>query len=125
MADSAPRVFRYRVADRLREMGLGSAHTISLAEVREAATQCRKLRVQGVDPIDTRRNQRTRTKLEAAAGMTFRECAERGSSTTRRSPMHVHRGVARPARRSRAGAEVLHSNGDPHLRDDWCPVARS
>jgi integrase len=70
-------VFRYRVAGRLREMGLGSAHTISLADARQAATECRKLRVQGVDPIDARRNDRIRAKLEAATGMTFRECAER------------------------------------------------
>jgi integrase len=74
-------VFRYRVAGRLREMGLGSAHTISLSDslsdARQAATECRKLRVQGVDPIDARRNERTRAKLEAGTGMTFRECAER------------------------------------------------
>ena len=70
-------VFRYRVAGKLREMGLGSAHTISLAEARETALACRRMRVQGIDPIDARRSERTRGKLEAAAGMSFRECAER------------------------------------------------
>jgi integrase-like protein/Arm domain-containing DNA-binding protein len=70
-------VFRYRVEGRLREMGLGSAHTISLADARQMATECRKQRLQGIDPIDARRNERTRARLEAATGMTFRECAER------------------------------------------------
>ncbi len=70
-------VFRYRVAGRLREMGLGPAHTISLADARQSATECRRLRMQGIDPIEARRDKRTRTKLEAATGTTFRECAER------------------------------------------------
>jgi hypothetical protein len=70
-------VFRYRVDGRLREMGLGSAHTISLSDARQAATECRKLRVRGFDPIDARRKERSLSKLETASGMTFRECAER------------------------------------------------
>src|SRR5262249_29811291 len=37
-----------------RQMGLGSLDTISLAEAREAAVHCRKLRVQGIDPIAAR-----------------------------------------------------------------------
>jgi integrase len=85
-------VFRYRVAGRLREMGLGSAHTVSLADARQAATECRKLRVQGVDPIDARLNERTRTKLETASGMMFRECAERYIAAHRvgwRNPKHA------------------------------------
>lgn len=69
-------VFRYRVAGKLREMGLGSEHTISLADARQAAAECRKLRLRGSDPIEVRRQERTQAKL-GAASMTFRQCAER------------------------------------------------
>jgi hypothetical protein len=37
-------VFRYTANGRLRDMGLGPVHTLSLAEARDAATECRKLR---------------------------------------------------------------------------------
>lgn len=69
-------VFRYRVAGKLREMGLGSEHTISLADARQAAAECRKLRLRGSDPIEVRQHERTQAKL-GAASMTFRQCAER------------------------------------------------
>ena len=69
-------VFRYRVAGKLREMGLGSEHSISLADARQAAAECRKLRLRGSDPIEVRRQERTQAKL-GAASMTFRQCAER------------------------------------------------
>jgi hypothetical protein len=35
-------------------MGLGAAHTFTLAEARAKATECRKLRADGVDPIESR-----------------------------------------------------------------------
>jgi integrase len=69
-------VFRFRVGGRLREMGLGPLHTVSLAEAREKALTCRKLRLDAKDPIETRRNERIAARLEAARGMTFGECAQ-------------------------------------------------
>jgi integrase len=48
-------IFRYRVAGRLRDMGLGSVDTLSLAEARERAREQRKQRLDGIDPIDARR----------------------------------------------------------------------
>src|SRR5262249_42600281 len=69
-------VFRFRDAGRLREMGLGSANTISLAEAREDAAECRKLRVRGVDPIQARHDERASNRLVTAKVMTFRDCAE-------------------------------------------------
>jgi integrase len=59
-----------------RQMGLGSVDTISLAEAREAAVHCRKLRVQGVDPIAAREAERTKAALEAARAMTFDQCRD-------------------------------------------------
>jgi integrase len=48
-------IFRYRVAGRLRDMGLGSVDTLSLAEAREKAREQRQKRLDGIDPIDARR----------------------------------------------------------------------
>ena len=74
---SASWVFRYRVGPRrLRDHGLGSLDTWSLAEARERARECRQLRGQGRDPIEERRAEREKAQLEAASAMTFRQCAE-------------------------------------------------
>jgi integrase len=69
-------VFRYREAGRLRELGLGAAHTFTLAEARKRATEQRKLRADGIDPIEHRHAQRSKAKLDAAKAMTFRQCAQ-------------------------------------------------
>jgi hypothetical protein len=41
-------VFRYKVGGRSRYMGLGSLNTLSLAHARQAATDARRLRLQGM-----------------------------------------------------------------------------
>ncbi|WP_395444168.1 tyrosine-type recombinase/integrase [Caulobacter sp. UC70_42] len=48
-------VFRYWVSGRERRMGLGPLHMVSLAEARDAAERARRLRFQGVDPLEARR----------------------------------------------------------------------
>src|SRR5215208_4273170 len=65
-------VFRFKEAGRLREMGLGPLHTVSLAEARQKALECRKLRLDHLDPIAARRAARPRQ----TATMTFDEAAE-------------------------------------------------
>jgi integrase len=70
-------VFRFKANGRLREMGLGSLDTYSLAEARERARACRKLRDEGKDPIEERNAVRLAAKLDAAKAMTFEQCAER------------------------------------------------
>ncbi len=69
-------VFRFKRDGRLREMGLGPAHTITLAEAREHATECRKQRLRDIDPIEARHANKAATKLAASKAMTFRQCAE-------------------------------------------------
>ena len=44
-------VFRFKDNGKLRERGLGPTHTVNLAEAREKARGCRKLRLEGIDPI--------------------------------------------------------------------------
>jgi hypothetical protein len=70
-------VFRFKEAGRLREMGLGPLHTIGLAEARRRAQEHRVARPDGRDPIEARRAERVKGKLDAAKAMTFRACAER------------------------------------------------
>ena len=69
-------VFRFKEAGKLREMGLGPTHTVGLAEARERATGCRRLRLDGLDPIELRRTKRLQAKLDNAKALTFRQCAE-------------------------------------------------
>ncbi|MDF2599243.1 MAG: hypothetical protein K0Q54_2066 [Methylobacterium brachiatum] len=69
-------VFRYTLQGKSREMGLGPASTFSLAEARDKALTCRKLCYDGIDPIETRREQRQEASVEAARAITFRTCAE-------------------------------------------------
>jgi integrase len=70
-------IFRYRKAGKLHDMGLGPLHTIRLADAREKARECRRLRLEGQDPIEIRRAKRLEEGLDAAKAMTFRQCAER------------------------------------------------
>src|SRR5215813_10827336 len=51
-------IYRYGEGGRLHDMGLGPYPDISLAEARERAAFQRKLRLNGADPITTRRASR-------------------------------------------------------------------
>ena len=42
---------RFMLDGRPREMGLGPVNAISLAETRKRAAECRKMRLDGIDPI--------------------------------------------------------------------------
>jgi integrase len=68
-------IFRWRQDGRLHDMGLGPLNTISLAEARDEALVCRKLKYEGRNPIEERRAQRQAAKLEAVRAMTFEDCA--------------------------------------------------
>ena len=70
-------IYRFMLDKRPREMGLGGTNTISLAEARDMALECRKLRRDRIDPIEARRVRRQRAQLDDARSMTFRDCAER------------------------------------------------
>jgi integrase len=59
-----------------RHMGLGPVHTISLAEAREKARECRKAVLEGRDPIEERKGQRQQKQVDAAKTITFKECGE-------------------------------------------------
>jgi integrase len=60
----------------MRELGLGSADDLSLADARDRARAARKLARDGIDPISARDEGRAARAAEAARAMTFRQCAE-------------------------------------------------
>jgi integrase len=69
-------VFRFQLDGKRHDMGLGPYPDISLAEARQRATEHRKLRHEGIDPLEARHAQRQAQRLSAARGRTFREVAE-------------------------------------------------
>jgi integrase len=68
--------FRYQIARRVREMGLGPLHSVSLAEARERVAKYRKQLLDGIDPMEARDAERAHAKLAARRSMTFRQAAE-------------------------------------------------
>ncbi len=80
-------LFRYMLNGTAREMGLGPVHTIGLSEARERAMAARKLRLDGVDPLNARTIEKERKKTEAAAAaaalVTFKSAAESYIATNR------------------------------------------
>jgi integrase len=78
VSDSRARswIFRFALARRRREMGLGSYPAVSLAAARIAASEARSLVKAGQDPIAARDAQRARQRLEAASGITFDQAVE-------------------------------------------------
>jgi integrase len=73
-------IYRFMLDGNAREMGLGPLHTIGLAEARERALAARKLRLDGIDPLDARKAEKARKLADAAASaaalVTFKKAAE-------------------------------------------------
>jgi len=69
-------VLRYMLDSRPRWMGLGPLALYSLAQARARALDARRKRHDGIDPIEARRAERTRQRLDAAKAITFKQCAE-------------------------------------------------
>jgi integrase len=69
-------LFRYMLKGRARAMGLGSLAAVSLAQARVKAALCRQQLQDGLDPIEARRAQLDRERVEAARGISFQACAE-------------------------------------------------
>jgi len=69
-------VFRFMLNGKARWMGLGPVHTVTLADARARATAHRRLRLDGIDPIEHRRAEKQQAKLEASRAVTFKTCAD-------------------------------------------------
>jgi integrase len=85
-------IYRYMLNKQAREMGLGPLALYGLSEARALAQDARRLRHQGIDPIEARRAARAQTQLDAAKAVTFQQCAERYIASHRagwRNAKHV------------------------------------
>ncbi len=69
-------VYRFMLNGRSREMGLGSLRDVGLAQARSKAAEARRLRTEGIDPIEQRLALRRGATLAAAHAMTFEQCAQ-------------------------------------------------
>jgi integrase len=69
-------VLRYMLDRKPHWMGLGPLSLYGLAEARVKALDARRKRNEGIDPIQARRAERARQRLDAAKAVTFKQCAE-------------------------------------------------
>jgi integrase len=69
-------VLRYMLDRRPRWMGLGPLTLYGLQEARARALDARRKRHDGIDPIEARRAERARQRLDAAKAITFEQCSE-------------------------------------------------
>ena len=84
--------FRYEIAGRRHEMGLGPLHTIGLAEARDRARTLRQQLLDDIDPLEARRARQQSFAAEVAKRMTFKQCAEefiRAHADGWRNPKHA------------------------------------
>ncbi|KVF56748.1 integrase [Burkholderia cenocepacia] len=70
-------LFRYMRNGKARGMGLGPVHTIGLADARASALDCRRLLLDGIDPIDSRNAERAAQGIAQGNAVTFQYCAEK------------------------------------------------
>jgi integrase len=75
-AGSKSWLYKFMLNGRSREMGLGSLKAISLADAREKATLCRASLVDGVDPIEARKSDRSRRIVTDQNTITFANAAD-------------------------------------------------
>ncbi len=69
-------VLRFMLDRRPRWMGLGPLTLYGLADARAKALDARRKRHEGIDPIEARRADRARQRLDVAKEITFEQCAE-------------------------------------------------
>ncbi|WP_339414934.1 MULTISPECIES: tyrosine-type recombinase/integrase [unclassified Pseudomonas] len=70
-------LFRYMRSGKARGMGLGPLHTVSLAEARTKALNCRRKLLDGIDPLDEKRHLVATRKADQANQLSFDECAKK------------------------------------------------
>ena len=73
---SAAWSYRYQIAGKSREMGLGPYPAVSLKRAREKAQAAAELKADGIDPLVHRQKLRAAALLEASRAKTFKECAQ-------------------------------------------------
>ena len=77
-------IFKITLRGRARQMGLGTTALVSLSEARLKRDAAQRLLLDGIDPIEARRDARQAKQLAAVKAVTFQEAATRyyGASAT-------------------------------------------
>jgi len=70
-------IFRFARGGKSREMGLGSARDVTLAQARAKAADARRHLTEGLDPIAVRDGERAQSRLQKAGTISFSECARK------------------------------------------------
>jgi integrase len=116
-------VFRYMLAGKRRDMGLGAAHRggandsgVTLAEARDRAAEARRLLKAGSDPLEKR-------EADAAAAMAAAQAAARAKTFREVADLYLaaHERGWRNAKHRAQWAMTLREYAGPHLGD--MPVA--
>lgn len=94
-------LFRYTRHGKAHALGLGPVHTVTLAEARARARECRRLLLEGVDPLEARRA----AKRATTETPTFDECAA--------SYIEAHRAGWRNAKHAAQWAATLRAYASP------------
>lgn len=68
-------IFRYRRHGKLRDMGLGPIHAVSLAEARKSAAIYKTILLDDRDPIEARKQEQIAQRIEASKSISFKSCA--------------------------------------------------
>ncbi|TAJ83024.1 site-specific integrase [Reyranella sp.] len=90
-AGSKSWIFRFALAGRRREMGVGSFPSVSLAAAREAASKARALVKAGKDPIAVREAEKAQARLQSARGVTWDKAVDlflKAHLSSWRNPKH-------------------------------------
>jgi integrase len=98
-------IYRFMLKGKAREMGLGPFPLFGLQEARAKAIDARRLRHEGVDPIEARRAARAKVLLDAAKAMTFTQCSA--------AYIKAHRGGWRNAKHAAQWEATLATYADP------------
>lgn len=69
-------LFRYMKSGKARGMGLGPLHSVTLADARTKALECRKQLLEGRDPLDQKRQLVAEEVRAQHLSITFAKCAE-------------------------------------------------
>ena len=69
-------LYRYMINGKAHGMGMGPVHTVTLAEARQKAAEARKLVLEGINPLEVKRQRKVEAKIAQARLMTFDQCAK-------------------------------------------------
>ncbi len=68
-------IFRYSFSGRRRDLGLGSYIDLPLSDARKKAMEQRRLILDGIDPVESRKAARSALASTRASALTFEQCA--------------------------------------------------